>query len=124
MLEPVLQLQAHNAAAILTAGVVSNLPDTLEELQPKDSPRLQLYNLITWEVHRIYYHAIVSTLGHADWPAPKLEIDLTGLFGQVTDLIGADGLKGLLPLLQGLFGNLPALPAPVQPTEPVPPPAP
>lgn len=110
------KLLAMNVAATLAAAVISNLDDNLTVDVNIQDPNLRAENLMTWEVFRIFYHAVKAAVeDEASWPAPK---------GGTPDLLPGigEGVKSLLqnPLvgewLRKLIGSLPApLPSPGQP---------
>lgn len=103
-------------AAILAAGVVSNLPDQLT-LDPEiKDPATQAENSMAWEVYRIFYHAIARALESPDWPTPK--VDPSSFLGKVGPLL----VQGAQTLLTGQ-GPLAGLVQQLLKAIPVPPPA-
>lgn len=121
-----MKLLCHIAASNLAAGVVSNFPDDMQVSEPKDNPGLQGMNLAAWETHRIFYHAVMSTMSAENWPAPAVSLDVPGIISQLPALLGGPAgaaLGAAAPLIREILGQIGgAKPAP-QPSTPVPPPS-
>jgi hypothetical protein len=100
-------------AAVLTAGVISNLQDSLPVDPEIKDPATQAENSMAWEIYRIFYHAIARALESTDWPVPK--VDLDGLLAGTGPVL-AQGLQTLLtgsgPLAQVVQQLLKAIPTP------------
>jgi len=128
------KLAVHQAAAMLTAGVVSNLPDTIN-LDPEiKDPAVQAQNLMAWQLHKVFYHALCGALAGdaASWPTPPADkmaapaggtrLDGSVISALVNGAIQMGGpalLQALTPearaVLQALIAKIPpppAMPAP------------
>ena len=98
------EIGIHQAAATLTAGVISNLPDDLVIDAEIADNKVRLVNLMTWEVHRIFYHAILGAVNsNESWPSPR-ELDnslVNGLTSIVNGLGADDPIRGAFMKLLG-----------------------
>ena len=110
-------VQLHVAASNLAQGVMANFPDTLEGDAEIQNATLRLHNLIIWELHRIFYHALVGALKNPDsWPVPEVTLDGTAvkrIGDALSGFLGTDSVKRILNLLVGqLEGANRSLPNP------------
>jgi len=95
------KILVHQAAAQLTAAVLDNLEDKLPVDPTIADKTLQGANLMAWETHRIFYHAIVGALKSTDWPAPPSD-DLNTVLAPI---LSGQGVGAILkPLLEKLLG--------------------
>lgn len=113
VLDPLMKLQIHQAAAQLAMAVATNFPDNLMVAEPKNSPDCQTMNLVVWEIHRIFYHAILATMESDNWPTPVMSLDLNNILGPLTNLLGNPAVASMLPMLKSLLGVKDATPTPV-----------
>ena len=131
------KLAVHQAAAVLTAGVMSNVVDQLTP-DANVSPDAQVQNSMAWQIHKIFYHGIIGALATGDatsWPAPpadKMAVTPVGggkfdgsvisaILKGAVDLGGPALLQALTPeaiaAIRALIAKIPppATPAPLTP---------
>jgi len=89
------KLLIHIAAAQLTHAIIGNLPDDMEIDIEIGGEKIRAGNSMTWEVHRIFYHAIYNTLQSDQWPTVKVE------GGEGSGI--AELLKEVVPIVKGLL---------------------
>lgn len=83
----------HLAASQLASGVMANLPDDLKISVDLTDPNVRAENLMAWEIHRAFYHAITRSLSDSSWPDPPVNTTKTGTS------LGAGLLAAAAPLL-------------------------
>lgn len=95
------KLMLMNASATLAAAVASNFPDQTPVDMTVADPALRVANSTVWELHRIFYHAILKALEDGtSWPDPK--VTSTTIVPEAAKVIGSR----LGPVLQGVAQDL------------------
>lgn len=95
----------HVAASQLASAVAQNLPDNLPIDHEIKDGTLRAQNLMVWELHRIFYHALVGTLGDSSWPSPPTTQPLTTdrLLPLIKAALAEPGGSALLTELRSLL---------------------
>ena len=114
-----MKVHLHVAAATLAGAVVSNLPDDLPADPNVQDAKLRTANLLAWELHRIFYHAMVAACDSTDWPTPKGEpgpnLNIDNLQSLITPLLANPAMA---EILKGLISQIPELTKPPAPSSP------
>lgn len=102
------KILAMQVAATLAAAVIDNLPDNLPIDQDIKDGNVRAENLMTWEIFRIFYHAVIKAEADGEnWPPPASEA-LGGagdLAAQLIPLVTGNGL--FADLLKQLIAAIP-----------------
>ena len=110
------KLIAHQAAAVLAAAVIGKVNVAVPVDTAVADANLRALNLMTWEIHRIFYAAIVDTVPATNWKDPLSAPALPDLLGKALSLATDSGIKTLIQnAINGLAG-----PVAAQIAEPIP----
>src|SRR5437764_601493 len=104
------KLLAMNVAALLANAAVGNDNDGLPIDPTIADPNLRAKNLEVWELHRIFYAAVIKALAdEQSWPSPP-QGDLSKAAGALGGLLDPAKIGSLLPALQSVLAGLKSTP--------------